>query len=37
VEFDKLTNPELGESSSAGRDRVTAGREKQWRRFAEHP
>jgi magnesium chelatase family protein len=37
VDFDKLTNPELGESSSVVRDRVTAGREKQWRRFAEHP
>jgi magnesium chelatase family protein len=37
VEFDKLTSPEMAESSAAVRQRVTAARERQWRRFAEHP
>jgi magnesium chelatase family protein len=37
VEFDKLTSSELGENSSVVRDRVSAARERQWRRLAEHP
>jgi magnesium chelatase family protein len=37
VEFDKLMSDELGESSSAIRKRVSASRERQWRRLAEHP
>ena len=37
VEFDKLTGPDLGESSAVVRQRVTAARERQWCRFAEHP
>jgi magnesium chelatase family protein len=37
VEFDKLTSAEAGESSRLVRDRVIAARERQWRRFAEHP
>jgi magnesium chelatase family protein len=37
VEFDKLTSHELCETSAAVRRRVTAARERQWRRFAEHP
>jgi magnesium chelatase family protein len=37
VEFDKLAATEAGESSSAVRERVTAARQRQWRRFAEHP
>jgi magnesium chelatase family protein len=35
VEFDKLTAAELGEASAVVRDRVTAARRRQWRRFAE--
>src|SRR5438445_6745740 len=37
VEFDKLTSAQLGETSAAVRARVTAARQRQWRRFAEHP
>jgi magnesium chelatase family protein len=37
VEFDKLAGPELAEGSASVRARVTAARERQWRRFAEHP
>jgi magnesium chelatase family protein len=37
VEFDKLTSAELGERSSVVRARVSAARQRQWRRFAEHP
>src|SRR5205085_1523053 len=37
VEFDKLTSAALGETSAAVRARVTAARQRQWRRFAEHP
>src|SRR5947209_1862380 len=37
VEFDKLTSAQLGETSVAVRGRVTAARQRQWRRFAEHP
>jgi magnesium chelatase family protein len=37
VEFDKLTGGESGEPSADVRARVTAARERQWRRFAEHP
>ena len=37
VEFEKLTGGEDSESSSEIRDRVVAARQRQWRRFAEHP
>jgi magnesium chelatase family protein len=37
VEFDELTSPAGAESSSAIRKRVTAARQRQWWRFAEHP
>ena len=37
VEFDELTRPVLSEASSAVRARVTAARQRQWHRFAEHP
>src|SRR5438105_2262257 len=37
VEFDKLTSAELGETSATVRARVTTARQRQWRRFAEHP
>jgi len=37
VEFDALTSPALSEPSTAVRARVIAARERQWRRFAEHP
>jgi magnesium chelatase family protein len=37
VEFDRLTSSELAESSAAVRARVSAARQAQWRRFAEHP
>jgi magnesium chelatase family protein len=37
VDFDKLTGPEMAESSADVRLRVTTARQRQWRRFAEHP
>jgi magnesium chelatase family protein len=37
VEFDTLVSPELAESSAAVRLRVRSARQRQWRRFAEHP
>jgi magnesium chelatase family protein len=37
VEFETLANSELGESSETIRRRVMRARERQWRRFAEHP
>ena len=37
VDFDNLTAHQPGESSVAVRQRVTAARQRQWRRFAEHP
>jgi magnesium chelatase family protein len=37
VEFDKLASAEQGETSATVRARVTAARQRQWRRFAEHP
>jgi magnesium chelatase family protein len=37
VELDKLTSSELSEQSASILERVTAARERQWRRFAEHP
>jgi magnesium chelatase family protein len=37
VEFDKLTSAEQSESSATVRARVSAARQRQWRRFAEHP
>jgi magnesium chelatase family protein len=35
VDFEKLSGQELGERSSAIRERVIAARERQWRRFSE--
>jgi magnesium chelatase family protein len=35
VDFEKLTGSELGESSDVVRARVTAARERQWKRFAD--
>lgn len=37
VEFDALTGAAIADSSAAVRARVTAARQRQWRRFAEHP
>jgi magnesium chelatase family protein len=37
VEFDELSSPEPSESSATVRLRVNAARQRQWRRFAEHP
>jgi magnesium chelatase family protein len=37
VDVDKLTSSELSEPSATIRERVRAARERQWRRFAEHP
>ncbi len=37
VEFDQLTADDVSESSAAVRARVSAARERQWSRFAEHP
>jgi magnesium chelatase family protein len=37
VEFDKMATLQPGETSATVRRRVTAARERQWRRFAEHP
>jgi magnesium chelatase family protein len=37
VELDKLIDGRPAESSAAVRERVTAARQMQWRRFAEHP
>ena len=37
VEFDTLSSPEPTESSATVRLRVNAARQRQWRRFAEHP
>ena len=37
VEFDKLSGADDGEDSATVRARVTTARQRQWRRFAEHP
>jgi magnesium chelatase family protein len=37
VDFDDLNAPEPAEPSARVRSRVTAARQRQWRRFAEHP
>jgi len=37
VDFDDLAAHQPGESSITVRQRVTAARQRQWRRFAEHP
>jgi magnesium chelatase family protein len=37
VDFDKLTSEEVGEGSAPVRQRVVSARQRQWRRFAEHP
>jgi magnesium chelatase family protein len=37
VDFDDLNAPERGEASETVRRRVTDARQRQWRRFAEHP
>jgi magnesium chelatase family protein len=37
VEFEKLSSTEVGEPSSVVRQRVSAARAHQWRRFGEHP
>jgi magnesium chelatase family protein len=37
VELDQLVDASPGEASSVVRQRVSAARQRQWRRFAEHP
>jgi magnesium chelatase family protein len=37
VTIDELADAEPGERSTAVRERVTAARQRQWRRFGEHP